>query len=148
MIDQRLDVDRVWPVVLERKSALERLQELLPQEEDTEAVWRELIGPLYDRLRIVQQWPGGKCRTCGATHPMALRPTQPKSATAHKMWCSKYTGPLEHTVIRSDSVPLTGEPRSHCSCGQSYLYWKDEDAKVRAMCPERTEAWRGSQRMR
>jgi hypothetical protein len=142
MIDKRMDIDRQWPELVERKSALERLLELVP-EKDARPIWEELIAPLYERLRLAQQWPGGKCRTCGAMHPKAKRPSQPTWAVKHQTYCSKYIGPLKHQAVRSDSAPITGEPRAHCACGQMYRYWADQDAKVKAKCPDHDIDWRG-----
>jgi len=142
MIDKRMNIDRQWPEVIERKTALERLLELIP-EENARPIWEELIAPLYERLRIVQQWPGGRCRTCGALHPMAKKPSQPTSVLKHLMHCSKYIGPLKHEAVRSDLVPLTGEERAHCSCGAAYLYWSNKGARIRGKCPDRDIDWRG-----
>lgn len=142
MIDRRMDIDRQWPELVERKTALERLEEIVPGL-GGQAVWNELIAPLYERLRLVQQWPGGKCRACGAVHPKAKRPSQPVAVVKHRMSCSKYIGPLKHQAVRSDTVPITGEDRSHCACGRYYLYWADKDARVKAKCPEHDIDWRG-----
>jgi hypothetical protein len=142
-----MDIDRHWPEVLERKRALERLEEI-SSGLDGQAIWNELIAPLYERLRVNQQWPQGRCRSCQAVHPMAKSPSQSDRVLKHQMRCSKYIGPLEHTPAATDTAPLTGEPRVHCSCGERYPYWADDNATIKNHCPSRKSEWRGPQFLR
>jgi hypothetical protein len=138
-----MDIDKGWPTVLKRQEALGLLQDLVP-EELAEQVWKALLAPMYDRLRITQQWPRGKCVHCGAVHPLALRPSQPRRELFHTMKCPKYTGPLEHRPAQRMSMML-GHINVLCTCGQRYAERNDDDVKQN--CPNRALDWRGARRV-
>lgn len=138
-----MNIDRNWPTVRKRLEALERLQELIPGEL-VEPVWKELLAPMYDRLRVTQQWPRGQCFSCRAVHPLALRPSQPRKLLLHQMGCPKYVGPLEHKPLHRNEMML-GNIRVECTCGQHYA--ERDDNGVRQSCPDKDLDWRGPRRL-
>lgn len=139
-----LDTDVDLPVVLDRDAAATRLLELLPADL-VDAVWDELIAPLYDARAMSVGWSRGACRRCRVPHsgywgrlPGMGRPDVPWPG--HRMFCPKYAGPLEHKVVRSHDA-LFGL-MLECACGASW-YQYDADGNRQEECPKAAESWRG-----
>lgn len=133
-IDEPLDIDRHWPRPPGREDALQRLTALVAGRE-AEAIWRELIGPLYDARRFASEWPRGSCRRCHIVHPDYPSPGAKIINGKHRMRCPKYVGPLEHRIANS-FLTAFGGIRNECICGASYT-------AEAATCPDAELDWRG-----
>lgn len=139
MIREPLDTDRELPVVLDREAAARLLANLVPPHL-ADAIWNDIVGPLYDARAMSIRWAQGRCRRCHVEHPARWRNLYgEKPWPGHRNYCPQYVGPVEHSDVNGHMGPL-GWLRS-CSCGDSY-YEYDGDGNRQA-CPKASEDWRG-----
>lgn len=142
--DERPDLDEVWPMVPSRDVAAFLLSRIVQDPQVAQNVWNAVVRPLYDLREVQARWPRGRCY-CGAVHPgmQHMHPgIRSDKSRGHRMRCRWYTGPLEHRVI-GGRVGITGSYLHECSCGRAYNEWADEDATVKAVCPDILFVWRG-----
>lgn len=137
-----LDTDRFIPDVPKREAAIARVLELLPAEL-ADAVWDEIIGPLYDSRTMRTDWRRGDCIRCSTPHPALWAGTRAardgKPWPGHRQDCPKYVGPLAHRVLRGHQA-LMGY-MNDCACGRSYP--DDAWADPPVQCPDAALDWRG-----
>lgn len=133
-----LDIDQHWPKPLTRDEAAAHLESIIPSGY-VDAVWDELIAPLYDARRFTAEWPRGTCKRCYVRHP-AHPMTGPGRDTGHRMRCPKYVGPLTHKKAHSHRMAY-GNYKAECSCGKSYDEY-DDDGNPNS-CPDAAVDWRG-----
>jgi hypothetical protein len=137
-----LKVDQHIPRPLDREAAAARVLELLPAEL-ADAVWDEIIGPLYDSRTLRLRWRDGRCIRCSTVHPEnwpnTLGGRRGKPWPGHLMSCPAYVGPLQHRVVNGHQV-LMGWHHD-CECGKSYPdeAWADQPVR----CPDAALDWRG-----
>lgn len=137
-----LDTDFEFPAVIAREDAAQRLLELLSAEL-ADAVWDELVGPLYDVRALNIDWRYGKCRLCSVQHPglwPSYRGLDGRPWPGHRMYCGKYAGPLTHQVAGGNHGFLGWRPQ--CACGQSWLE-DPGDGTRQETCPDAAVDWRG-----
>jgi hypothetical protein len=134
-----LDIDHHWPRPLACAEAAERLAGLIPANQ-VDAIWDELIAPLYDARRFASEWPRGACKRCYVPHPEHPTSAVSPRAGRHLMRCPKYVGPLTHRHAHSHRMAF-GNYRAECTCGKSYE--EHDDNGHRNTCPDVGLDWRG-----
>jgi hypothetical protein len=141
---QPIDIDRLQPMAPSREMAMVLLERFVPDAKQAQDVWTALLAPLYERQRYVADYPNGRCRRCGIPHPaspMGKLRAASGLPQIHRMYCSKYVGPLTHHSVKIE--PSFYGDRVLCSCGKTYPYWADDDASIRGTCPDGALVWRG-----
>lgn len=138
--DEPANIERVWPVPMDRQDALRRLSELIEDPEVAQKVWDAHVGLLYDTLASRQVYSNRmRCRVCGRPHPSSSTgvawAAKGQSVPDHPMHCPNYVGPLEHRLSRYEGNPAGTLAR--CICGAAY------DDAGGGRCPDADLFWRG-----